>query len=138
MPTGWSEVNVAKKKYDSSLEDLYQSIRDSSFLRDSERVCRFCGTPLKSYKSHFCSTACSQAFKEKLEQARHSLFKKPKLSRLWDSDPKKYDYKMPFTCEKCGMTFPEESMVKECEELDMNVKMIDQIMGRRRSDPDDA
>lgn len=125
---------MPKKKDESSLEDLYKSIKDTSFLRDSERVCRFCGTPLKSYKSNFCNTACSQAFKEKLEQAKHSLFRKPKLSRLWDSDPKKYDWSMPYTCDLCGMSFPEESMVEECRDLDMNVRLIDQIMGRRKTD----
>lgn len=123
-----------KKKGQSPLENLYQRIKHSSFKTDTDRVCIFCGSVLKSYKSHFCSLACSQAFKAKLEEAKRSLFKKPKLSRSWDSDPKKYGWSMPYTCQKCGMTFPDEKMVEECCELDDNVKMIDVIMGRIKKD----
>lgn len=123
-----------KKKDQSSLENLYKSIKDTSFKAETDRVCIFCGSPLKSYKSHFCSIACSQSFKARLEEAKRSLFRKPKLSRSWDSDPKKYDWSMPFTCPKCGMTFPDAKMVEECKELDENVKMIDRIMGRLKND----
>jgi len=37
---------------------------------------------------------------------------------------------MPHECPICGMSFPEESMLEECKELDMNVQLIDKIMGR--------
>gem|GEM_PF-3020956 len=121
---------MKKKQVETSLEELYKSIKDSSFTRDSDRVCRFCGSSLKSFKSHFCSTACSHAFKAKLDKARKSLFNKPKLSRSWDIDPKKYKWSMPHECPICGMSFPEESMLEECKELDMNVQLIDKIMGR--------
>jgi hypothetical protein len=127
-----------KKKEEISLEELYRSIRDSSFQRESDRICRFCGTELKSYKSYFCDSACSHAFKSKLDKAKKSLFKKPKLSRSWDFDPKKYNWAMPYTCPLCGMSFPEERMVEECKELDMNVRLIDRIMGRKKDDDDDA
>lgn len=121
-----------KKKEEASLEDLYKSIQDSKFLRESDRVCRFCGSELKSFKSNFCSSACSQAFKAKLDQAKYSLFNKPKLSRVWDLDPKRYNWSMPHTCPICGMSFPDKAMVDECKALDMNVKLIDKIMGRSR------
>jgi len=131
---------VKKKKVEASLEELYQSIKDSTFLRDSDRVCRFCGSKLKSFKSNFCSTACAHAFKDKLDKARESLFRKPKLSRSWDHDPKKYNWVMSHECPICGMAFPDEKMVEECKELDMNVRMIDKIMGRvkEEKEQDDA
>ena len=126
-----------KKKEETSLEELYRSIKDSTFQRESDRVCRFCGIELSSYKSHFCSTACSHAFKSKLDKAKKSLFRKPKLSRSWDFDLKKYNWNMPHICPFCGMSFPEKNMVEECKELDKNVKLIDSIMGRAKIEKDD-
>jgi hypothetical protein len=127
-----------KKREESPFENLYQSIRHSSIKREADRACIFCGSTLKSYKSHFCSIACSQAFKTRLEEAKQSLFRKPKLSRSWDSDPKKYDWSMPHMCPKCGMSFPDEKMVDECKELDENVNLIDKIMGRIKKDEKDG